>query len=56
MFKDVGFFSRSKYSKWKAVVHLKCDPSGSQNEGDFYFLGTENNEWVRDTTNSDLML
>ena len=37
-------------------MRLKCDPCGSKNEGNFHFIGAENNVWVRGTVNSDLML
>ena len=55
----MGFYS-SSYPPWQAVVHLKCDPSKSENDGDFDFVQPEtshdNDNWVRGTTNCDLML
>ena len=55
VFKDMGFYS-SSYPQWKAVVHLKCDPSKSENDGDLAFISFKDNEWVRGTANCDLML
>ena len=51
----MGFYS-SSYPQWKAVVHLKCDPSKSENDGDLVFISFKDNEWVRGTANCDLML
>lgn len=59
MFEDVGFYSSSD-PPWKAVVHLKCDPSKSENDGVFDFAQSETSgddeEWVRGTANCDLIL
>lgn len=55
----MGFYS-SSHPPWKVVVHLKCDPSKSEKDGDFDFVQPEtsddDDEWVRGTANCDLML
>ena len=33
------------------VVHLKCDQSRKTGDGNFDFLGVEDNNWVRRTAN-----
>ena len=55
----MGFYS-SSHPPWKVVVHLKCDPSKNEKDGDFDFVQSEtsddDDEWVRGTANCDLML
>lgn len=42
----VVYTNKDSYPQWKAVVHLKCDPSKSENDGDLAFISFKDNEWT----------